>query len=149
MKFQAQQLADILFTTYDNVANLPQDEQVHADMVAFYDFAAAHPAGFRLLFDERADESLHPIRGQLLQQITDRVADCVLAVTTARDRPIISATAGTLAAFLVGIGVHGARDALSTHPDDIQQAGVLAAGFAAAGLRHLDPALLDPTRPAE
>ncbi|WP_169527022.1 TetR/AcrR family transcriptional regulator [Sciscionella marina] len=140
---QAERLSEALFATYDRAARLPLDEQVHADMLAFYDYAAAHPGGFRLLFDDRADESPHPIRGELLRSITARVAERVTAVATAHDRRIDSATVGMLADILVGIAVHGARYALRAHPDDLGRAGALAASFATAGLRHLDPALLD------
>lgn len=142
LRREADKLTQWLFAAYDRAAELPVQEQVHADMRAFFDYASTHPAGFRLLFDDHTPGNLTSVRGELLESITDRIAERFRAVITARGRATPGVSAELLAAMVVGIAAHGARHAVLIHPTDSALAGDLASALAYQGMRHLDPDLM-------
>lgn len=139
---EADRLAQWLFTTYDESADLSMREQVHAGMRAFFDYAGTHPDGFGLLFNDHTTAGATSVRDEFLRTITERIAEQVRAVGHRHQetRPTISAE--LLAAMLVGIAVHGTRQALDTDPAILGRAGDLATALAATGIRHLDEQLM-------
>ncbi|RSN55517.1 TetR family transcriptional regulator [Amycolatopsis sp. WAC 04182] len=136
---EAGKLAQWFSDVYRRSENLPLHQQVRADMRAFFDYAATHPDGFRLLFDSQGSVDSVEVREKLQQAMTQRVAQRIRAVLGGRP----AASAELLAAMVVGIAVHGARHALLIHPLDPAKAGELASSLTYAGLRHLDSELLD------
>jgi AcrR family transcriptional regulator len=135
---EAEKFCEWLFATYDAVAELSVNEQVRADITAFFEYGTAHPSGFRLLFDERASAPGSGVRNELTQSITDRVAGRFRASHSRRGRPVPGPSANLLAAMVVGIAIHGARHALLVQLVDAELAGELASALAYAGMRHLD-----------
>ncbi|MFI0469687.1 TetR/AcrR family transcriptional regulator [Saccharopolyspora sp. 5N102] len=140
---EADKLAQWLFATYRQTADLTIHEQVRADMRAFFDYAATHPNGFRLLFDDYSSVDSAQVRENLQQTITHRIAQRIQAVLDERTSAESAASAEFLAAMIVGIAIHGARHALLVHPLDPAKASELASSLANAGLRHLDRELLN------
>jgi len=138
LRREADKLTSRLFATYEQAADLPLQQQIHADMRAFFDHAAAHSDGFRLLFDDQTRGNLGTIRAELLAAITDRVAGRIRNVITRNGGDTPTASAELLAAMVVGIAVHGARQALLLRPLDPAQAGDLASSLAHMGLRSID-----------
>ncbi|MBH0777918.1 TetR/AcrR family transcriptional regulator [Nocardia bovistercoris] len=137
---EADKFRAALFATYDSASALDVAGEVRADMVVFYEYAAAHPTGFALLFDDAKSEPNTDIRGALVDSVTDRIADRIRAYSVDH-RPTSGHSADLLGAMLVGIAVHGARQALRLR-SDMTAAGELAAAMANAALRHLDPRVL-------
>ena len=134
---EARRFTRSLLATYERSVELSVREAVRVDMLAFFDYAATHPDGFRLLFDQSAS-----VREELEREITERVGQTIRALMSRRRDPAPQASADALAAMVVGIAVHGARHALATG-SDLGRAGELAASMAHAGLRGLDRALMD------
>lgn len=138
LRREAAKLTEKLFATYDQASDLPLQQQIYADMRAFFDHAATHPDGFRLLFDDQTRGNVGTIRAELLDAITDRVAGRIRAVMTKHGGNVPTASADLLAAMIVGIAVHGNRHALLVHSLDSAQAGDLASSLAHMGLRNID-----------
>lgn len=138
LRREADNLTEWLFTTYESATDLAVEDMLHTDMRAFYDYAAAHPDGFGLLFDEHTLAANSQIRDEVTCAITDRVTDQIRAAYTRRGRPAPGASAELLAAMIVGIAIHGARHALHAGNVDTTTAGELATSMAYFGLRHLD-----------
>ena len=142
LRREAGKLTRQLFATYDESADLPLQQQIHADMRAFFDHAASNPDGFRVLFDDQTRGNLGTIRAELLDAITERVAGRIRAVVTGHGGDAPTASADLLAAMIVGIAVHGARSALLLDPLDPAQAGDLASSLAHMGMRAVDTELM-------
>lgn len=145
-------LRSVLFEAYDLAADLDLESQVQADMAALYKYAQARPVGFGLLFDDATSDSrpngdrgsatYTQIRDELIGSLTERIADRVRAYSI-KHGGALGQSADLLGAMLVGMAVHGARQAIRLGADTLA-VGELAASLAASALRHLDPALLSP-----
>jgi hypothetical protein len=110
-------------------------------VLALFTYAAAHPEGFRLLFDSTATGEAARIHADLVDTITGRVAEKIRRYLLSHDR---KAGRGVelLAAMMVGtVG----RAAEHTHRSGIDPlaAGELATRFIMAALTNLDPAVID------
>ncbi|GAA1239390.1 hypothetical protein GCM10009676_25070 [Prauserella halophila] len=140
---EADKLAQWLFATYRQTADLAIHEQVRTDMRAFFDYAATHPNGFRLLFDDYSSVDSAQVRENLQQTITHRIAQRIQVVLDERTAAEPAANAKLLAAMIVGIAIHGARHALLIHPLDPAKASELASSLTSAGLRHIDREILN------
>ena len=140
---EGNKLTQWLLATYERAADLPVKQQVRTDMRAFFDYAVAHPNGFRLLFDEYSSGHSAEVRENLQQTITRRIAQRIRTVLRERGIPAPADSAELLAAMVVGIAIYGARHALLIHPIDPAKAGELASSLAYAGMRHLDSQLMN------
>jgi len=137
---ESKMLQKWLCAAYESAIDLNIDGQVHADMLALFEYAAAHPAGFGLLFDDATSGPNTTVRDRLTDSISARIAEKMRAyfsrrsLTAPSDRSI-----ELLGSMLVGVGVHGARQALVSGANAVL-VGDLASSLASAGLRHLDRA---------
>jgi hypothetical protein len=114
---------------------------VEASMAAYFGFFAQRPDAFGLLFSSGRSESAELMAEQVLDAVTDRLADMVAAVLARQGR---SSTPSTrlLAAMLLGIAHHGVaaiRHDPALRADHAQR---LATDLALSGLRHMPPAAL-------
>lgn len=139
---EAGELRGWLFAAYESAAGLPMEEQVRADMLAFFQYANAHPAGFGLLFGDTASGPAAEVRDDLVQRISDQIAVRIRAYYTQRRLAPPAQSAELLASMLVGITIHGGRQALvlGLPPERV---GVFASALAHAGLQHLPPTQME------
>ncbi|HEY9314770.1 TetR/AcrR family transcriptional regulator [Williamsia sp.] len=139
---EAGKLRGWLFEAYESAAGLPMEEQVRADMLAFFHYATEHPSGFGLLFGDTASGPAAEVRDDLMQSISGQIAVRIRAYYTQRKLPPPAQSAELLASMLAGIAIHGGRQALalSLPPADV---GEFATALAHAGLQHLAPAQME------
>jgi AcrR family transcriptional regulator len=134
----SQQLETWLLAAYESAADLTIEQEVHADMLALFEYAVTHPAGFGLLFGDNVAGPNSNYRDALTDRLTTRIADRIRSYPRKSTMPELGPSADLLAAMLVGIAVHGARRALALGADAVA-VGELASSLAYAGMCHLDP----------
>jgi AcrR family transcriptional regulator len=139
---EAHRLREWLFASYESAAELPMEDQVRADMLAFFQYASSHPAGFGLLFGGSSAGSEAQIRDDLVASITGQIAVRVRAYFEQRRHAPPARSADLLASMVVGIAIQGGRQALTLGlpPEEV---GTFATALAHAGLRHLSPQHMD------
>ena len=135
---EADKLREWLFAAYESASGLSMEEQVKADMVAFFRYASEHPAGFGLLFGDVTSGPNAEIRDELVLSISGQIAMRIRAYYTLRALPAPEQSAELLASMLAGIAIHGGRQALALElpPHEV---GLFATALAHAGLKHLAP----------
>jgi AcrR family transcriptional regulator len=135
---EADELREWLFTAYESASGLSMEEQVKADMLAFFRYASEHPAGFGLLFGDVTSGPNAEIRDELVQSISNQISIRIREYYTLRRLPPPEQSAELLASMLVGIAIHGGRQALMLElpPEEV---GAFATALAHAGLKHLAP----------
>jgi AcrR family transcriptional regulator len=139
---EAAALRDWVGTAYSSAAGLPVGQQVHVCVMALFTYAAAHPQGFRMLFDSRATGDGSQVHRDLVDIITARVADQIRRYLVEHGhRP--GRSAELLAAMLVGLVGQAAEHTLRVDDLDPVAAGEFATRFIMAALRDMDPSLLD------
>ncbi|GAB3968930.1 TetR/AcrR family transcriptional regulator [Actinoallomurus acanthiterrae] len=138
---EADTLRTWVTTAYESATALPVEQQVNVYVMALFNYATAHPAGFRMLFDSHLSGDATVIRAGLVETITQRVADQIRRYLDRHDRPGVSAD--LLAAMMVGLVGRAAEQTLHDDHLDPLTAGELATRFILAALRGLDPDLLD------
>ncbi|WP_082079772.1 TetR/AcrR family transcriptional regulator [Williamsia herbipolensis] len=123
-----------LFAAYGRAEDLTIDDEVAADVAAFFDYAAARPHGFRLIVEMRDAGPPSDLRDRFNEAIVSRVADRMGAVVGVDpEAPAIR----QLAAMVVGASVYAARESLLVSGVDPGEAIAIAARFIAGGLRAL------------
>jgi len=135
---EAETFTRSVLARYDSVADLSVAEQVNADVKVFFDYGAAHPNGFRLLFGPHVSGPAEEIRNSVIGLLATRTADVFRAAHARRRRALPGRSADMLAAMVVSAAISGARHALLVEGIDPRLAGELAASFAYAGMRHFD-----------
>jgi AcrR family transcriptional regulator len=134
----ADALVDHLFAEYSAVADGPVGAMVDASMAAYFDFFAARPDAFGLLFSSGRSEPAVVMAERVLETITDRLAEMVGTVL-ARTGRAPAARTRLLAAMLLGIAHHGVAAARHDPALDAAEAQRLASDLALSGLRELRP----------
>jgi AcrR family transcriptional regulator len=129
-------------TAYGSATTLPVDQQVHVYVMALFTYAAAHPYGFRMLFDSQATGDAARIRADLVDTITGRVADQIRRYLLTHGRRT-GRCVDLLASMMVGVVGKAAEHTLRRDDVDPLAAGELATRFIMAALENLDPGLLD------
>jgi AcrR family transcriptional regulator len=137
----ADALVDHLFAEYSTVADGPVGPMVDASMAAYFDFFAARPDAFGLLFASGRSEPAVVMAERVLETITDRLAEMVGTVLARTGRPPAARTR-LLAAMLLGIAHHGVTATRHDPALDAAEAQGLAPDLALSGLRELRPDLL-------
>ncbi|MDX6431321.1 MAG: hypothetical protein QOE54_3687 [Streptosporangiaceae bacterium] len=139
---EAAALRQWVTTAYQAATTLPVDQQVHVYVMALFNYATAQPDSFRMLFDSQATGDAALIRRDLVDTITERVAEQIRRYLTDHDhRP--GPSSELLAAMMVGIVGKAAEYTLRLDDLDPLTAGELATRFIMAALNNLDPGLLD------
>ncbi len=138
---EAAALRQWVIAAYESAATLPVDQQVHAYVMALFDYATAHSDSFRMLFDSTVDE-MSPVRRNLVDTITGRVAEQIRRYLAAHGR-CSGPSSELLAAMMVGIVGKAAAYTLRADRPDPVAVGEFATSFIMAALRHLDLTLLD------
>ncbi|MBO0768144.1 MAG: TetR/AcrR family transcriptional regulator [Solirubrobacterales bacterium] len=131
-----------LFETYAVARELPLYDQISASMLVFFEYAAAEPDGFRLLFGDNGGGPLEHARAEMVGQIRLRIAELSRSYAAGLGLKL-GPSADVLAAMMVSVAIDGAHQSILVTPVDPIAAGQLATHFTAAALRHLDPAYLN------
>jgi AcrR family transcriptional regulator len=134
-------LVEHLFAAYENVAGGPVGPMVEASTRAYFGFFAAHPDAFGLLFASGRSEHAVLMAENVLNTITDRLAEMVAEVL-ARTGRRNARNARPLAAMMLGVAHHGVAAARHDPGLDTQEAQKLAVGLILSGLRQLPPDLM-------
>jgi hypothetical protein len=129
-------------TAYRSAAGLGVEEQVHVYVMALFGYAAEHPDGFRILFEVQPFGETARIRQDLVDVITQRVAEQIRHYLAEHGRSP-GASAEMLAAMMVGVVGQAAEHMLRLDGLEPATAGEFATRFIMAALRNLDPAFLD------
>jgi AcrR family transcriptional regulator len=138
---EAATLERYLGDAYISAMNLPLGEQARRDVMALFEYAAAHPTGFTLLFGPQATEAASIVREELITDVQHRIAEVFRRYSGDRGRQL-GPSADLMAAVSVSIPIEAARHALATPEADLDAAGEFAARYVEAALRHLEPGFL-------
>lgn len=128
-----------LFRRYAEAAQLGLEEQIRADVRAFFDYAAAHPHGFRLLFAAEQDLGADQTRQELWESVTAQLSRLIGSYVAGQGRPAARWAARIMAEMTSAAVVSGTRSALTTDAGNRAAAAELVAAFIAAGLGRVDP----------
>ncbi|MDG3016592.1 TetR/AcrR family transcriptional regulator [Speluncibacter jeojiensis] len=128
-----------LFRRYAEAAQLGLEEQIRADVRAFFDYAAAHPYGFRLLFGAEQDPGADRTRQDLWESVTAQLSRLIGSYVAGQGRPAAEWAARIMAEMTSAAVVSGTRSALSTDAGNRAAAAELVAAFITAGLGRVDP----------
>jgi AcrR family transcriptional regulator len=104
---------DWLFSRYEAAAPLPMLDELAADIRALFDYVAARPKGYELLFGPDSTATSETVRSRLLDEITDQVAQRLHA----NNNPGVGQPGRTerqLATTIVGIAFSGVGFAART-----------------------------------
>lgn len=137
-------LRDWVLAAYASADDLPLARQVRGYVMALFDYAAARPDSFRLLFDLNSTDEMGPLRQSLVDTIAGRVAGQVRRHLRALGRQP-GRSADLLAEMMVGLVGGAARYVQRTGDVDPAAAGRLAVHLIMAAAGNLDttvPALL-------
>lgn len=140
---EADRMRTHLVAVYESADRFSAREQLHRDMLAFFRYAADHPAGFSLLFGPEAAGPAARIRQTLLDAIRDEVARRVQRVLGANDLAV-SSSVDMIAAMIIGVAVQGTYQSLVIDNGDPEQASALATAFVTAALKNLGPCFMNP-----
>lgn len=125
-----------MFEIYDNGESMGYGQRARYSIESLFDYARRHPEGFRVLLDNRYDDS-HPGR-RLSAALEPRIAERLRANYAERGTPI-DGGADTLATMLLGISLDVAYRAVILAGADISTACDLAITASLAVLRAVDP----------
>ncbi|MEV6656033.1 TetR/AcrR family transcriptional regulator [Nocardia fluminea] len=125
-----------MFEIYDNGETMRYGQRARYSIESLFDYARRHPEGFRVLLDNRYDDS-HPGR-RLSAALEPRIAERLRANYAERGTPL-HAGADTLATMLLGISLDIAYRAVILAGADIGAACDLAVTASLAVLRAVDP----------
>lgn len=128
-----------MFDIYDSGEAMHYGQRATYSIESLFEYARRHPRGFRVLLDNRYDES-HPGR-RLSAALEPRIAEELRANYAERGTPI-DGGADTLATLLLGISLDVAYRAVIVGGSDIGAACDLAVTASLAVLRAVDPAQL-------
>ncbi len=122
VRTEGEALRFTLMRTYERIGGEGVAEQVRAGTQAIFDFAAARPEGFRLLFGGNLGL---PLSDPTLRAIYDEVIDAVAAMIESRfSGPSASRRAHEYAVMVVGLVNATARDTVEQHRDPAAAAEV-------------------------
>jgi len=125
-----------MFEIYDNGETMQYGQRARYSVESLFDYARRHPEGFRVLLDNRYDDS-HPGR-RLSAALEPRIAERLRANYAERGTPIHGG-ADTLATMLLGISLDIAYRAVIVAGADIDAACDLAVTASLAVLRAVEP----------
>ncbi|WP_040801588.1 TetR/AcrR family transcriptional regulator [Nocardia higoensis] len=128
-----------MFDIYDHGETMHYGQRARYSIESLFDYARRHPRGFRVLLDNRYDDSPHGRR--LAAALEPRIAEELRANYAERGTPI-GTGADTLATMLLGISLDVAYRAVIVGGSDIDAACDLAVTASLAALRAIDPAQL-------
>lgn len=125
-----------MFEAYDHGETMHYGRRARYSIESLFDYARRHPRGFRVLLDNRYDDT-HPGR-RLSAALEPRIAEELRANYAERGTPIGSG-ADTLATMLLGISLDVAYRAVIVGGSDIGTACDLAVTASLAVLRAIEP----------
>jgi AcrR family transcriptional regulator len=134
---EASALEQHLAAAYTSVLDLPVSEQVRRDTMAFFEYAAAHPDGFELLFGRQASGPAHAAREALTTALQERMAAVFGHYAREHDLALGTSTR-PLAALSVSVAIEAARLAIGAPDVDLPMAAELAVSYIDAALHHID-----------
>jgi AcrR family transcriptional regulator len=145
---RARALLDHLFTSYEHAAELSVLDMIDTATRAYLDFFAEQPEDFDLLFNPDRSQPATELAEEVLDAIINGITDLVNGVLSRSDRSAPH-VARLIAAMMVGVA-HNALRQVSHDPHlDRERAIELATSFIYAGVRGLDPSLVqEPSSPS-
>jgi AcrR family transcriptional regulator len=134
-------LTSFLYAAYAEAESRPLSEMIQISMLAFFRYAHDRRAGFELLFRGEPSAPGQRIGERAMDQVTGEISKLFRAFNRRSGRPDNPSDA-LLAAAGVGVARQVCQYALDNHYD-LDAAGALASSFAEAGLRGIDPTLIE------
>lgn len=134
VRYQSEIAQAYLFAAYDTAADFSIDDEIAADMKAFFAYVGEHPEGFALLVGPQPVGAASDRRESLLAAITDRIA---VQMAVRVDLDASSPAIRQLAGMTVGASLFAASQLKSDKSADPDTAAVLASVFVTAGIREL------------
>jgi AcrR family transcriptional regulator len=139
---RARALLDHLFTSYEHAAELSVLDMIDTATRAYLDFFAGQPEDFDLLFNPDRSQPATELADEVLDAIIDGITDLVEGVLARSDRSAPH-VARLIAAMIVGVAHHALRQVSHDPHLDRGHAIELATSFIYAGVKGLDPSLVD------
>jgi AcrR family transcriptional regulator len=139
---RARLLLDHLFTSYEHAAELSVLDMIDTSTRAYLDFFASQPEDFDLLFNPDRSQPATELAEEVLDAIIDGITDLVDSVL-ARSNRSAPHVARLIAAMMVGVAHHALRQVSHDLHLDREHAIELATSFIYAGVKGLDPSLVD------
>lgn len=133
---------DWMFTVYDATATLGPRTQLHAGVIALFQYVEAHESGFKVLLAGRDDSEHTAIGGGYIEDILIGRVGQDLRAYNQRQGFQLARSADLVAAMIVGLAISTARQCIMRR-GDLNAAGELAAAAV------LKIAQLEPSRIAE
>src|SRR5947209_8714061 len=142
IRVRARALLDHLFAQYEHAAELSVLDMIDTATRAYLDFFADQPEDFDLLFNPDRSQPATELAQEVLDAIIDGITDLVNAVLSRSERSAPQ-VARLIAAMMVGVA-HNALRQVSHDPHlDRERTIELATSFIYAGVRGLEPSLVD------
>jgi AcrR family transcriptional regulator len=139
---RARALLNHLFTSYEHAAALSVFDMINTATRAYLDFFAEQPEDFDLLFNPDRSQPATELAEEVLDAIIDGITDLVDGVLARSDRSAPH-VARLIAAMMVGVAHHALRQVSHDPHLDREHAIELATSFIYAGVKGLDPSLVD------
>ncbi len=139
---RARALLDHLFASYDKAVELSVHEMIDTATRAYLDFFADEPQDFDLLFHPDRSRPATELADQVLDSIISGITELVAEVLARSNRQAPNA-ARLIAAMMVGAAHNTLRQVSHDRRLDRDHAAQLVTSFCLAGVRGLDPALID------
>jgi AcrR family transcriptional regulator len=139
---RARLLLDHLFTSYEHAAELSVLDMIDTATRAYLDFFAGQPEDFDLLFNPDRSQPATELAEEVLDAIIDGITDLVDGVL-ARSNRSAPHVARLIAAMMVGVAHHALRQVSHDPHLDREHTTELATSFIYAGVKGLDPSLVD------
>jgi AcrR family transcriptional regulator len=129
-------MAARLFRAYESAVGLPLNQQIQIGMETFFEFVNSSPEGFEMLFGSDTAPSA-TARDWLSEALNRRLTGLVRAFGATHGVEL-GVSADIVAAMVIGLSFHGARQAKMVPNLDPRLATQLATAFTDAALRNLD-----------
>lgn len=134
LQWEASRAQTFLIDRYTRAPHTSISAEVAADVDAFFDYARAHPAGFRLLLELTDSGPGSDIRDELVDNLTTHLAGR-MADHLGSGEP--GSALRQVAAMIIGASIYSARQSIAGPTPDPGTASALASTFIAGGLEAL------------
>jgi AcrR family transcriptional regulator len=134
LRAEADHAIDLLFHAYGRAESMPVSEQILLGVQAFFEYARARPAGYRLLFTIHPSGPATEHREHVIDVVTARISEQI-AQRTGLDGQ--SGQVRQVAGMVAGAVLGAAREALADSSTTPAHAVELAAAFVTQGMRCL------------
>ncbi len=138
---EAASLTSFLYAAYADAAGRPLSDMIELATLAFFRYAQSQRAGFELLFRSEPAAPGEGIADQAMEEVTGRITELFREFNRRTGRREQRSDA-LLAAAGVGVARQVCQYALD-NDYDLENAGALASSFTEAGLKGVDPKVVE------